>query len=47
MGLAYERLGDSFTSTLCLKEFLTRWEGDLDNPFIVEAKRLIAKQNSP
>ena len=47
MGLAYERLGDSQTSTLCFKEFLTRWEGDLDNPFIVEAKRLIAKQNSP
>ena len=47
MGLAYERLGDSQTSTLCFKEFLTRWEGDLGNPFIVEAKRLIAKQNSP
>ena len=47
MGLIYERLGDSQTSVLCLKEFLTRWGEDLDNPFVVEAKRLVAKQNSP
>lgn len=47
LALVYTRLGDRQNTRLCLLEFLMRWDGELDNPYLLEARRRLAILNRP
>ena len=47
LALVYTRLSDRQNTRLCLQEFLARWGGELDNPYLLEAQRRLATLDLP